>query len=84
VIISNITMAGLLVSAHVVGPKNVSNALLTGEVVCDENKISMARYLSDFIDCDFKSEHIDESIISFQNYINNTFVNSLVKRLLFL
>ncbi|CAG8552963.1 7035_t:CDS:2, partial [Diversispora eburnea] len=65
--LKNITMAGLLAAAHLVGAINVKNALLGGIAPCDEKKTSMTTYLEDFDGCDFSEYDVNEAVTNNNN-----------------
>ncbi|CAG8632335.1 6864_t:CDS:2, partial [Scutellospora calospora] len=59
-----------LTSSYLIGPENVSQALINGIAPCDNRtSTSLTRYFLDFAGCDFSPEDVNVSVSSFD--INN-------------
>ncbi|RIB19444.1 hypothetical protein C2G38_2083093 [Gigaspora rosea] len=65
-IVKNVTMAGVLASAHLIDAVVVANSLLNATSPCDDfRKESMTMFLSDFGECDFMKENVDAAVAAF-------------------
>ncbi|CAG8514324.1 31518_t:CDS:1 [Gigaspora margarita] len=65
-VVKNVTMAGILASAHLIDAVEVANSLLNATSPCDDfRKESMTMFLSDFDECDFRKENVDAAVVAF-------------------
>ncbi|CAG8479650.1 12804_t:CDS:1 [Dentiscutata erythropus] len=65
-VVTNVTMAGILASAHLIDAVKVANAFLNATAQCDDiKKESITMFLSDFNECDFSKENIDAAVSAF-------------------
>ncbi|CAG8755071.1 15340_t:CDS:2, partial [Gigaspora rosea] len=73
--VSNITLAGILISSYLILPENVGQALVSGIAPCDNKTsatpTSLTRYLLDFGGCDFSPNDVNEALSSFNSSFNN-------------
>ncbi|CAG8542765.1 13927_t:CDS:1 [Acaulospora colombiana] len=67
VMVANVTMAGILASAHLIGATDVARALTSGIAPCDVTNTSMTTYLTSFNGCDFSAEDVAKAVNSFNN-----------------
>ncbi|KAF0469265.1 LysM peptidoglycan-binding domain-containing protein [Gigaspora margarita] len=77
--VSNITLAGILISSYLILPENVGQALVSGIAPCDNKTsatpTSLTRYLLDFGGCDFSLNDVNEAVSSFNASFNASFNN---------